>query len=424
MEPTTITSNGPQLDRSSDARALGILLRAILAYAQGSVHLTNQAESGLDSKRDFIAEARVVHDVLLRCFQLVHNLSESTSGQFDEGDHGADGALSPSKESMVELWEILRDATNLIEAMIAAPPVTLLAFTSFTNVFERESGSSVAARQFTSAVMPGATPLHPRLSSLGEQISKEPNETDLYSVLSTLFLQLEFLAFIETSMKDRRSLKPLLAVLMLINADTTALLEHLEKRTLKSSSPQTPFTETLDGSAYAIGMEVRKAFEHELAGVLLERQPHHVYAKLENAHGLLRDCFQQSIVSLAQLFEPDLQGTQLFTSFQTKLDQSIALRNEIWRLLRNIKRVLETKSEQTSTILEAVSLFRENSLRFLMYKDRESIERFFEEIEATDGKPELIHVLHRFEAYLQMLLTQVNMRAVLMNYPFESPETP
>ena len=181
--------------------------------------------------------------------------------------------------------------------------------------------------------------------------------------------------------------------------------------------------EALDGPAYAIRMELRKAFDYELASVRDERQPHHAYAKFENAHGLLRNCFQQSIVGLAHLFEPELEGGRLFAFFQTKLEQSLTLRRELWRLLRTVRRAVEEQPEAKLTQLaEQLGSFRENSLRLLMYKDREAFERFCEEIENANGTAQMTHVLHRFEAYLETLLSQVNMRAVLADHPFDPNE--
>jgi hypothetical protein len=225
-------------------------------------------------------------------------------------------------------------------------------------------------------------------------------------------------------LKGGQSLKPLLPIFTLVNSETSELLEHIEQRALKYVATEKHILEALDGTAYALRMELRKAFEYELAGVKAERQPHYVYAKIENAHGLLRNCYQQSIVSLAQLFEPELQGTQLFSFFQTKLDESLSLRGELWKLLRTVRKTAQDHAEtKLANLSELLGAFREHDLRFLMYKDRESFERFNEEIEQATGKPQIVHVLHRFEAYLETLFSQVNMRAVLSNHPFDTNQT-
>ena len=52
----------------------------------------------------------------------------------------------------------------------------------------------------------------------------------------------------------------------------------------------------------------------------------------------------------------------------------------------------------------------------------EELELVMEEIGAARGAAELSPVLHRFAAYLEALSSQVNMRAVLLDHPFDYPE--
>ena len=59
------------------------------------------------------------------------------------------------------------------------------------------------------------------------------------------------------------------------------------------------------------------------------------------------------------------------------------------------------------------------TVRFLFYKDTETIERFIEEILVTKQNKDLVPILHRFGAYLETLLGQVNMRGVLAKHPFD-----
>ena len=153
------------------------------------------------------------------------------------------------------------------------------------------------------------------------------------------------------------------------------------------------------------------------------RQAPPIYAKVENSHGLLRDSFQQSIISLAQVFDPSLQGDEVFASFQTKLEQSLAIRLDIWRLLVFVRRFQESGTKEgVASLIERIALFRDASLKYLMYKDWDSYEGFLEEIIVARTLEEVMAVLHRFSVFLETLLGQVNMRAVLAEYPFDYPD--
>ena len=167
-------------------------------------------------------------------------------------------------------------------------------------------------------------------------------------------------------------------------------------------------------------MELRKAFEHELSGFCALRQPLQLFAKVESAAGLLRDCYQQSVVALAECFDSALDGRQLFPSFQTKLEQSLTLRRDIWSLVKLVKRLsAEGETFEHSFLLERMGAFSEGSQRYLMYKDWEPFERFVEEVESARAPGDMSRALNRFEAFLETLFGQVNMRAVLADYPFD-----
>ena len=77
---------------------------------------------------------------------------------------------------------------------------------------------------------------------------------------------------------------------------------------------------------------------------------------------------------------------------------------------------------QLAPLIERIALFRDASLKFLMYKDWDSYEQFLEEIIVARTIEEVVDALHRFSVFLETLLGQVNMRAVLADHPFDYPD--
>ncbi|HYE14607.1 MAG TPA: hypothetical protein VD968_09225, partial [Pyrinomonadaceae bacterium] len=230
------------------------------------------------------------------------------------------------------------------------------------------------------------------------------------------------LALAESKLREDCRLKQLLALFTLVREEAGELLDFIENRALHAEGLDAKARELLDSTSYAVRMELRKAFEHELAGFCSLRLPTQLFARVENACGLLRDCFRQSVVALAQGLDPSLDGAWLFTQFETKLQQSLALRLELWRLMRFVRgTVSASEPPPAEAVRERLLSFRQGGQRFLMYKDFEPFERFVEEVEDSRSPEQLAAVLHRFDAFLETLFGQVNMRAVLAEHPFEPP---
>jgi hypothetical protein len=141
---------------------------------------------------------------------------------------------------------------------------------------------------------------------------------------------------------------------------------------------------------------------------------------METAYSLLNDSFQQILTGFARLIDPSTEVTALFPSFGVKLQRSLLLRQDLWKLLKAVQKAEKDPEERPILELQKrLSEFLEESVHFLFYKDKESIERFTEEIFVTRDKKDLSGILHRFGTYLETLFGQVNMRAVLVDLPFE-----
>ncbi|MGB8510250.1 MAG: hypothetical protein WCD76_17870 [Pyrinomonadaceae bacterium] len=348
--------------------------------------------------------------------------AENADGSAGLLNHEGYGPFAGNADQLPVLREALHFACHVNNALLEHRTVSFHEWAGLGEILERKlfEAEGIASRGVRRSAL---TEVHPRLLAITEKIKPDEFGAELTSLFFSLSRSLEYLGFIGRHLKSDSPLKPVLPFFALVRRETKVALEAIEQRTLHIGGVDASILEALDGTAYAIRIELRKSFEHELAGLCQLRQPLQVYAKVETAHGLLRDCFQQSIVSLASLFDTSVDGRELFSSFQTKLDQSLALRRDLWRLLRLVHRIERERDESSlPSLSKSLEEFREGSLHHLMYKDWESYERFIEEIEAARGATELTHVLHRFNAYLDTLFGQVSMRAVLIEYPFDPSE--
>ena len=113
----------------------------------------------------------------------------------------------------------------------------------------------------------------------------------------------------------------------------------------------------------------------------------------------------------------------LFPNFEVKLRRSLKLRKDLYDIMKLAQRAeREPEPANVAALNAALETYLEEAVSFLFYKDKETFERFAEEIIVTKEKKDLVPILHRFGAYVETLFAQVNMRAVLEKHPFEVPK--
>jgi len=417
---------------------LGMWLQALRGFFRARNHPLAEADQSSVLTRDWAHELRIARQTMLRISQLtlrvvyLEDAKRTAAGRAGESllddlgllDAAQSAGLEQPTRPLVDLAEAVSDICVLSESLLEAGSVSFYAWATIGKILHRELDRSEAARALERASHHDAAAKLPApLLSLAQAVDPASAlGSDILIIFSDLARLLERLRLVETSLRRDRPLKQMLPVFCLVYEEARGLLDFIETRALRTDDLASDIFDALDGMNYALTMELRKVFSHELVGLSSLRQSPPIYARVENAHGLLRDSFQQSVVGLAQMFNPTLDVARLFSTFQTKLDQSLLLRDDLWTLLQLVRRAEKERDRQPiSRLLERLISFREGSLRYLMYKDWEACERFMEEVAAARGAVEVTPVLHRFSAYLETLLGQVNMRAVLAEHPFEYP---
>ena len=420
-------------DRPEPVWELGVRLRALRSYFKTSNHPFNEVERSAILSRDFVNEILIVQASLLKCSEL---LAAHLRKNFPSVSGGAEPHETPRPSGFpistpvlqgqrgLDAAHVLKDLSALCGALAGNGKVSLQAWTSFGNVAACQlelAGVRLFPGAKSSFSVSAAVP--PELSAIAARVATESVASDLGTIFSRMFGLLDLLRHAEEALKSDDPLKLTLPFFTLLREESTGLLDLLGERALQSEGLDPSTHEHLDGTAYAVRMELRKAFEHELVGLAALRHAPQIFAKVENAHGLLRDCFQQSVIGVARAFDPGFDGAELFSTFRTKLDQSLLLRHDLWELLEAVRRAEGEGVQRASEPLRlSLASFSAGSLRYLMYKDWESYDRFADELATARSATELQPLLHRFRAFLETLFGQVSMRAVLAEHPFTPPE--
>jgi hypothetical protein len=270
-----------------------------------------------------------------------------------------------------------------------------------------------------------ATTLHEQLTALLEDIDEQMLRALMLRIFSDLTRLLEYLRMAETALERERAPLENISFFTFVHEEARALQIFIENRALRSQEcRRAHLTGALDGVSFALRHELRRVYEQELC-LLSASEPERITrGRLTHARGLLVNCFQQSLIILAQAFDPSLTGTQLFNDLPTRVEQSLVLRRDLWTLVQLARRAeADAALESTIAFIQYLETFRHGSMHFLMYKDWQVYERFVDEVMATGSIAEIAPVLNRFACYLETLFGQVRMRAVLANYPFDYSET-
>ena len=369
-------------------------------------------------QRDWALECRLTHAALLKCSKLNFRLRKATVAQHD--DHG--NSLSVSANDLDAFTLVLRDLIVLNESILRAGKLDFADWRSWADTLSEKLASSTIKRRLVDASQAsGATFLPAKLRSLVAD-SNVPfaDEVDLHIILPQFGVILGSLNVVGNMLQHDEPLKPSLIIFSRIYEQTSELITHMNNRLSRFPTEEAPMFDSLDGASYTASLELKKVYSQELTGLAGMRPVPAVFARVETACELLSDSFRQILAGFARILDPHVQLADLFPKFDTKLERSLALREHLWKLIAAVhaaeqnpeKRVLELANSELQSFLELTA-------PFLYHKDKETFERFAEEVFATTERKDIVPILHRFGAYLETLLGQVNMRTVLANHPFD-----
>jgi hypothetical protein len=274
-----------------------------------------------------------------------------------------------------------------------------------SNLFVREQGpassdtaSVIECRQY--------------LERLLDQIGPPRVRRVVGAVFQDLMRLLECLTIIEGHLRHIHTAEESLAFFHLIRDEARSLMEFIRSDALGCDQISAELADTLDGITFALSHDLRRVFEgeNEVTGEL----PNYVVlGRVHRAHDVLTNCLQQSTISLAVVFDKTLLGTTLFNNSEKRYRQSLRLCSDL-EALRELVQEFINGTVRPGDLTAGLQRFRNDSLEFLMYSDWPQFESFCERIQiSANDVTAFPPVLHQFLCYLETLLRQVKMRAVL-----------
>jgi hypothetical protein len=402
--------------------------------------IKNQPLSERETKqlalRNWSEELRLVDNVILRTVQLCTSIlteDQVNQAQFDkyvEGYLKKDDVVDPYVEKLLRqttpeagltlLREALEDLHLVLKDLTRLSRIPYATFASVGKTLYREIRRS---HLLALLIDKKFKPIHDRIQSTAIATTIHGIEDPLArkqaaKVFLEFFRLLHYLEYADPARAEEDQLKNTILLFSLVTSETRLLLAYLERRVLKTMEPDTALYQLYDSFVYCLPFELKKVINTELLDISVARQPDIVRARVENSHGILKDCYQQSVVQLAQVFDPALPGSSIFPDFKAKLEQSVHLRDSLARLIRAVRAFQATRDEVTGIRMkEEISVFYDNDMKDLMYRDWSGFELFFIEILKCTSLPALLQIGHRFETFLMTLYREVQKRSILQSLP-------
>jgi hypothetical protein len=412
---------------------LGLWLSGIESFLNLRNHSFIEESRSKAASRDWVREFRLTHSTLLFCSKLSFQLSKilqhepgakSLAAELDLIDDldEVSGEFEISREEIYQLSLVLKDSILLNEGLMRAAPLRFGEWNAWCSTLAGKLKSlDIVGKLITRAEKAGENYLPEAFKDLlvGKPLPFAL-EADLRLVLPRFGKILKWLSVVERMLDSDAPLKPTLLIFSRIHEQIQEMTAYINNRLLRYPNEEDELFGQLDGAAYTASLELKKVYHYELAGLSEMRSTPSIYARIETAFSLLNDSFQLTLINFAQIIDPKIATHRIFPNLKTKLERSLILRQSLWSLLNSLKQAEQNPDKYPMSQLHGqLGDFLADSLSYLFYKDRETVERFIEEVLVTDNKKDLVPILHRFGAYIETLFGQVNMRVVLAGHPFD-----
>jgi hypothetical protein len=420
--------------RTRELFELEMWLRAFERFFRIKNQPLSEREARHLALRNWSEELRLVDNVARRAVQLCTAIlteDQVNLTRFDkyvEGYLKKDDLVDPYVEKLLRqstpeggltlLRDALEDLHVLLTDLVRLSRIPYATFTSVGKILYREIRRShllalLIDRKFK--------PIHDRITNpavagIIRGIPDPGVRRQAAKIFLELFRLLHYLEFADPERVPEEELKNTVLVFALISSEARLLLAYIERRVLRNVDPESRLHELYDSFVYSLPFEMKKVVSTELVDISVARQPDIVRARVENSHGILKDCFQQSLVQLAQVFDPMVQGRDIFEDFTAKFEQSVELREQLARLVHVVREFQAHRDENTAADMkEAISRFYDTDMKYLMYRDWSGFELFFIEILKCPSLSALLQISHRFETFLSTLHREVQKRSILQN---------
>ncbi len=405
----------PVMDAAETEFELGLWFSGLESFLCNWERISRDTQKLGDPNANWLKEFRLCNSALIIIAELNYELRRALVA----GSGTPRSAMT--KDDCDALVLVLRELLSLNRKLIDSRQLDFDAWRAWRMLLTEKLRSSGAILRFSSIW--GRDGLEHLPAGLQQLLARKElsfsDRSDLTEVLSRFAMIIRSLAVVGRMLRDDEPLKPTVLIFAKVYEISQDLISFINNRLTRFQDESAELFASLDGASYTASLELKKVYQQELTGIIGIRPAPSIHAKVETAYASLNDSFEQILAGFARMVDPAVVVTDLFPGIQIKLDRSIKLRQFLWTTSRAVKAAeADPQKALVDKVRSELKGFMDESADYLFFKDRETLERFTEEVFATTDNKDLVPILHRFGAYLETLFGLVNMRTVLANHPF------
>jgi len=417
---------------------LDVLLRALDRFF--SIENLTASHDDLTT-RNFYDELTTVRDVILRVlgilevvipesrknaywFQKFAETKLLTSRDRDSFRENLYKQDTPEK-GLYLLYDSFINLKGILSDILRSGTISYMGFTNIGHMIDKEIRENRYFNPFAVEMNPEFDIItNSEISEIVRGIRDRDCKKQVSMIYLSMFRFLRYLSFIDIAAQRSVSLQTSLIVLILLRSEIKAFHSSVEKSLRKIK--EKGLADLLQSVSYQFSMETRRVFHQELRDIHRRKATPHFRGKIENSHGILKNLTEQGVVQLTGFFKPGIKGEALFSSFETRTQQSIRLREDI-TVLHRLLGLVESRAEipaERVRVFESLKnymvYFESFTFRLLRHDDYEEFSRFFNEIQAQkketitgDGFGKLKDKVVYFKIYLETTLRHIGNRAEL-----------
>ncbi len=329
---------------------------------------------------------------------------------------------------LARVVETLDDFTKILDELAKAPFIPLQTYLSLGRVavgaLRQDPNLGVLFRENLRPVLDRESK-----QSLAKVLGSLPDPSQrgaLATLFVALFKGLRYCERISSAADTPATRTRALLIFSLMKGENDSFVSYVRRHLRPRFEAESREAVGLDRLASAFEAETKKAMDVELVGTALMKDPDAILGRLEEAAGLFRDLYQQSVIGLAETFSAGVDARALFPEYRARLDQSLRLRDELGQLVRATQDFLKTPDKKAlRALVTEIESFRRGGMRHLMFKDWSLFERFHAGFSRERAPRAFVPAANQFDGFLRTLVKEVGKRAVLTDHPFKGfrPDT-